>query len=123
MTERSSLKLNQIVAVVKGLNDRATKSFTTTKKTLEKPQLFNGFTREYTARDSDHGDALPPEVVLVQKTVGAELKQVTSDIGSWVNASLTRDVGNMVAQADVVVDGVTLVAGAPVPFLLFLEKQ
>jgi hypothetical protein len=56
--------------------------------------------------------------------VGEEALESMAEIwNEFVDWTATKDYGNTEAKADVVVDGVTLVPGAPVPFILFLEKQ
>lgn len=96
-------KLNQIVAIEKGVKGRVYGEISEMHKLSQKPDLFSGFSKQYRKKDED-GEDYPPE----QKRV-----QVTA----------TKDWANCRAVADVEVDGIVLIAGAPVPFLLFLEKQ
>ena len=51
------------------------------------------------------------------------LRQVERSVGALLDLTARKDYTNCVARADVVVDGTTMIAGAPVSFLLFMEKQ
>lgn len=118
----ASAKLCQIVAAENGrkteLNRRATDAY----HTLQKPDLFNGQTRDYTPRDDD-GVQLPAERQVIQRKVPDVLKEIAASLGELFDITATKDFGNVAAYSDVVVDGKILVKGAPVPYLLFLEKQ
>lgn len=121
----SDVRLSQIIAVTGGLGSRATASFSTALKTLERVDLFNGLRKTFEPVQVGEQEVIPPppEVKLVQKHADDILGTALSDIAEWFDACLTRDHGNTVAKASVVVDGTVLVADAPVPFLLFLGDQ
>jgi hypothetical protein len=118
----ASAKLCQIVAAESGrkgeLNRRATDAY----KLLQKADLFAGQTRDYSPRD-DEGVQLPPERQVIQRKATDVLVEVASSLGELFDITATKDFGNSIAKADVVVDGAILIKGAPVPYLLFLEKQ
>lgn len=59
----------------------------------------------------------------VQFNVNDVLRQVGNKLTELFDVTATKDYANCTAKADVVVEGETLVTGAPVNFLLFLEKQ
>lgn len=115
-------KLNQIVAVEKGLKSRTTAALTKIYHELQKPALFAGISRKYTPIDDD-GDRLPPESTLVQQNVDTALRAAADHLTKLFDVVATKENGNTEAFADVVVDDVTVVEAAPVPLLLFLEKQ
>lgn len=115
-------KLNQIVAVEKGLKARTAGALTKIYHDLQKPTLFAGISRKYTPVDDD-GDRLPPESTLVQQNVDASLRSAADQLTKLFDVVATKERGNTEAFADVVVDGVTVVESATVPLLLFLEKQ
>lgn len=115
-------KLNQMIAVRKGLVSRTNRAVTEIYKQFQKPALYAGISRTYQPRD-DEGEGLPGEASRVQREVEADLQETAALVGKLIDAEFTIDVANTNAGADVVVDGVTFVAGAPVPFLLFLGKQ
>lgn len=116
-------KLNQIVAVEKGLKARTAATITEIYKQLQKPALYAGLHRAYTPID-DEGDKLPSESTRVQKSVDANLEDAAEALTKLFDVVLTKETGNSVAKADVKTStGTVLVADASVPYLLFLEKQ
>lgn len=115
-------KLNQIIAVEKGVRSTAERDFTDVHRDVTKVNLLSGLSRQYTPKDDD-GDALPSESTLVQLTVGSALERVESSLTRLFDVTATKEFANAKAKADVVIDGKTIVHNAPVPYLLFLEKQ
>ena len=118
----AEIKVGQIVAVEKGVKSRAYADFTAIHHQLSKPPLLAGIARTYQPKDDD-GERFPPESTRVQLRADFALKQVAATLGRLFDVVATKDYGNTQARADVVVDGEILVSQAPVPFLLFLEKQ
>lgn len=115
-------KLNQWLAVSKGVQARAKDSITAAYHVLQKPVPLSGISRTYQPKNED-GDTFPEEHTLVQVTAEGLLADVTASLSELFDVTATREWANCEATADVVVDGVTLLAGVPVTFLLFLEKQ
>ncbi len=115
-------KLNQIVAIEKSVKSRVYGDFTELHKASQKADLFTGFSKNYRKRDEE-GEDYPPEQKRVQMEAGEVLGQVSKLLTELFDVTATKDFANCSAFADVVVDGQTLVTQAPVPFLLFLEKQ
>ena len=58
-------KLNQIIAIEKGIKSRIYGDVTDLHKASQKPDLFNGFAKHYQRKDED-GEDLPPEQKHVQ---------------------------------------------------------
>lgn len=115
-------QLNQIVALEKGLKGRTEKTTTKVYHQLQRPAPFAGLSRTYQPKDED-GDVFPPERTLVQETVPDQLDQAANALTELFNVTATKEWGNTIARADVKVDGQVIVEGAPVPYLLFLEKR
>lgn len=115
-------KLNQIIAVEKGIKSRVIGEIDGLDKAIQKPDLFNGFSKEYRKRDDD-GEDLPPEKKRVQFVVGDVLRSVARLTGELFEVTARKDWTNQNAKADVVVDDDTLIEDVPVSYLLFLEKQ
>lgn len=115
-------KLNQIIAVEKGIKARSYAELTELNKAVQKPDLFNGFIKTYQKKDED-GEDIPSEKKRVQYVATEVLRSVERAIGELMDTTARKDWTNCVASADVVVNGAVIVAGAPVSFLLFLEKQ
>ena len=126
-TSTSKLKLHQFVALTTGAKTAATTGLTEAHKLLQKTQLFQGVARKYKPLDDDAtsplGEPLPDEGNKVQAYAKALIQKAKSSLVEYFDLSLTRDLGNCVAKADVVVEGTTLLRDAPLTYLLFLEKQ
>lgn len=114
-------KLNQIIAVEKGIKSRVYGDLTDLNKKVQKADLFNGLVKKYEKKEED-GEDLPGEKKKVQFTVAEVLKTVEGSVSELMTITARKDYTNCEAKADVVVDDVTLVPGAPVSYLLFLEK-
>jgi hypothetical protein len=115
-------RLNQLLAIEKGVSQRAQRQLTDAYQTAQRVTVFTGLTRIYTPKD-DEGDRLPSEATKVQQTVKGLVDSVESVVSAWLNVQYEKDVSNQVAKADVVVDGTTLLRDVPVTYLLWLEKR
>ncbi len=115
-------KLNQIIAIEKGIKSQAYAAISELHKANQKPELFNGFSKVYHKRD-DEGEDLPPEKKRVQFVAKEVLRNAERTLTGLMDVTARKDWTNCAAKADIVVDGTTLVSGVPVPFLLFMEKQ
>jgi len=115
-------KLNQIIAVEKGVKSRVYGELTNINKMVQKPDLFNGLSKTYSKKNEESED-LPSEKKKVQHTVTEVLCQVKTGLSEVINVIARKDWTNSAASADVVVDGVKVIESAPVTFLLYLEKQ
>lgn len=114
-------KLNQMVAVRKGLRARTEAAVTKIYHDFQKPGLFNGLVKTYKPRD-DEGEQFPRDYQRVQKTVVDELHTTAEKLTKLFDVAATIDQANQGTTGDVVVDGETLFS-APIPFLLFVDKQ
>jgi hypothetical protein len=115
-------KLNQIIAVEKGVKSKSFQDLTEAHHAVQKVALLSGISRSYQPKDEE-GEQLPPESTRVQVKVEEVLRHTTATLTRLFDVTATKDWANCAAKADVVVDGRTLVSGAPVSYLLFLEKQ
>jgi hypothetical protein len=115
-------KLNQVLAVEKGVKARNYAAFTDLHHKTQKVELLTGFTKTYTPRE-EGGFVHPPQVKVVQVTAESAFTQVQKNLVELFDVVASKDWANCSAKADVVVDGTTLVEGAPSTYLLFLEKQ
>lgn len=115
-------KLNQIIAIEKGVKSRAQKDLTTSYHLIQKTPLLEGISRTYFRKDDD-GDEFPPETKFVQTRVEDVLDSVAESLTRQFDVTLTKETNNAKAVADVKVNGSVLIANAPVTYLLFLEKQ
>ena len=115
-------QLNQIIAIEKGVKAKAQRAVTDLYHEVQKTQPFAGITRPYRPKD-DAGDMLPPESSQVQLKADKILEQLGEDLTRLFDVTATKEVANMGAKADIVVDDKVLLKGVPVTYLLFLEKQ
>jgi hypothetical protein len=115
-------KLNQIIAIEKGIKSRVYSELTQLNKLVQKSELFTGFVKTYQKKD-DASEDLPAEKKKVQYTVGAVLDTVQRSFCELMDVTARKDFTNSAAKADLKVDGQVLVKDVPVTYLLFLEKQ
>lgn len=115
-------RLNQIVAIEKGVKSTTYKRVTELHKAVQKPTLLEGRSRTYRPKDDD-GDQVPPENQHVQVHVDDVLKDLRSSLIDLFDTVATKDWGNCTARADVKVDDRVIMPAVPVTYLLFLEKQ
>jgi hypothetical protein len=115
-------KLNQILAIEKGIKTRVYAEFTELHNATQKPALMNGFTKTYQPRDED-GETYPAESQKVQYEHQDVLERVATGLTELFDITAIKDWANCSARADVVIDGRVLLAKVPATYLLFLEKQ
>ena len=115
-------RLNQIVAVEKGVKSSSYKRVTELHKAVQKSTLLDGRSRTYRPKD-DEGDQVPPENQHVQVRVDDVLKDLRTSLSELFDTVATKDWGNCTARADVKVDERVIMPDVPVTYLLFLEKQ
>lgn len=115
-------KLNQILAIEKGIKTRVYAEFTELHQATQKPALMNGFHKSYQPRDEE-GETYPAESQKVQHNAGDVLDRVAHSLGELFDITASKDWTNCTARADVIVDGRTLLKEVPATYLLFLEKQ
>jgi hypothetical protein len=115
-------RLNQIIAVEKGIKSRSFQELTEAHHALQKPALLAGIARTYRPKDEE-GEQFPPESTRVQIKAQEIIRQTAEVLTKLFDVTATKDWANTRARADVVVDGATLLSQVPATYLLFLEKQ
>jgi hypothetical protein len=115
-------RLNQIIAVEKGVKSRSYAELTDTHQSLQKTNLLAGIARTYQPKDEE-GEQYPPESTRVQLRAEEALRQTARTLTRLFDVTATKDWANCTAKADVRVDGTVLLSGVPATYLLFLEKQ
>lgn len=121
-TVKKKARLNQILAVERGVRSSAYKELTKIHQVSGKPVLFEGFSRRYQPVN-DEGVKLPDETQKVQHNFQALLNGFAFNATAIWDVTARKDWTNTEATGDVIVDGKTLLSDVPVPFLLFMEKQ
>lgn len=117
-----TVALNKLIAIESGVKTATKRKETDLYHVLQKNALLNGISRKYEPKDDD-GDKLPSETTLVQVKVEKVIKDLSVELTRLFDVTLTKEVGNSNAKADVVVEGKALLKQVPVTYLLFLEKQ
>ena len=115
-------KLNQIIAIEKGVKSTSFQELTEAHHLLQKPSLLAGISRTYQPKDED-GEQFPPEFTRVQASAETVIKDTAKILTKLFDVTAAKDWANCQARADIVVDGRTLAADVPATYLLFLEKQ
>lgn len=115
-------RLNQIIAVEKGVKSRSFQELTEAHHALQKPTLLAGISRTYRPKDEE-GEQLPAEATKVQIRAEEIVRQTGNILTRLFDITATKDWANCTAKADVVVDDKVLLKDVPVNYLLFLEKQ
>ncbi|WP_431044990.1 hypothetical protein ACQUSR_25750 [Streptomyces sp. P1-3] len=115
-------KLNQIIAVEKGVKAKTQQDLSATHHGLQKPALLAGISRTYQPKDEE-GEQLPPESTRVQVKAEDVLRETATTLTRLFDVTATKDWANCTARADVTVEGRALLRDVPVSYLLFLEKQ
>lgn len=117
------MRLNQVIALEKGVKSKVTADVDQVYKAAQKPALFDGFIKRYRRKSEEDTEEVPPQNQNVQVKSDRALDVIAHRWSELLDITAQKDFANCTAKADVVVDGETLVAGAPVTYLLFLEKQ
>ncbi len=115
-------RLNQIIAVEKGVKSKSLQELTEAHHLLQKPAMLAGISRTYRPKDEE-GEQLPPESTRVQLKAEEIIQRTSALMTELFDVTATKDWANCKARADVVVEGQTLLKDVPVTYLLFLEKQ
>lgn len=115
-------RLNQIIAVEKGVKSRSFQELTEAHHLLQRTAQLSGISRVYRPRDEE-GEQLPPESTRVQVKAQDIIRRTVEILTELFDVTATKDWTNCNARADVVVDGQVLLGQVPVSYLLFLEKQ
>lgn len=115
-------KLNQIIAIEKGVKSQSIKELSHAHQHLQKTPQLSGISRTYRPVDEE-GEQYPPESTRVQVKAEDIIRQTVETLTKLFDITATKDWANIEARANVVVDGNTLLEKVPVTYLLFLEKQ
>lgn len=116
------MKLNQVIAVEKGVKTRTNADLSALYAVVQKSALFDGLKKTYSPLN-EGGEQHPPQEQRVQQSVAGALKNAQKFMEELLDVTAQKDYTNCVAKADVSVDGETILTGVPVSYLLFLEKQ
>lgn len=114
-------KLNQVLAIEKGVKDRTHALLTSAHHT--KQPLLDGLARTY-VRVNEDGAQFPPENQRVQVRLQEVLAETQRGLQDLFDVTAQRDYANCQAKADVVLDtGEVVLRDVPAVYLLWLEKR
>lgn len=115
-------RLNQHMAIENDKRTAAQKIVAETQKTFKGQDLFYGLLKRYEPKFAD-GDPLPDDRKELVTTVDKRLDWTKGPIIAMLDHMATKDKTNQKANADLVVDGVTIGTNLPATTLLALEKK
>jgi hypothetical protein len=115
-------KLNQVLAIEKGIKTRVYAEFSDLHQATQKSALMNGFHKSYQPR-KEEDETYPAESQKVQHHAVDVLDRVAASLAELFDITATKDWTNCNARADVLIDGRVLLKDVPATYLLFLEKQ
>ncbi len=117
------MKLNQVIAIEKGIKTKVEVDITAIHRISGKPSLFEGFNKTY-EKKADTGEDVPSEKKIVQEIASRLLDDITERWAPLFDVTAQKDFANCEAKADVVDEGgVHILKGVPATYLLFLEKR
>lgn len=116
------MKLNQLLPVEKAIKSETYKALTDLHKASQKTELYDGHSRTYQPMDEE-GERFPDDTKLASLKSGEVLDELRKLRTEYFDIVLRKDLSNLDARADVVVDGELLVEQVPVTYLLFMEKE
>ena len=97
-------RLNQIIAIEKGVKTTSFQELTESHQLLQKPALLSGISRTYRPKDEE-GEQLPPESTKVQVRAEEVIRQTSQTLTRLFDVTATKEWANCRAKGDVVVDG------------------
>lgn len=115
-------KLNQVIAIEKGVKSRTSSALTALYHAVQNAALFAGIARTF-HRQSENDDALPPERKNVQIRIGDMLKTFEKALSDELDVQAHREMANQKATASIVVDGTVIAENLPAGMILGLEKR
>lgn len=92
-------KLNQIIAVEKGVKSRSFQELTEAHHALQKPALLSGIARTYRPKDEE-GESLPPESTKVQVKADDIIRDTVAVLTKLFDVTATKDWANCKARAN-----------------------
>jgi len=120
-------KLHEVLAVEKDLMNTSKRLVAESIRTFSKDNLFKGSKKVTNIFDSNEENKLAvdytDELIKLETTVAENLNYSLAEVSRYWDAVLTKDLSNMQAKADIIVDGVTIAKDVPATFLLGLESK
>lgn len=115
-------KLNQIIAVEKGVKSKIFSALSDLNKIVQKHDLFTGLSKKYQAK-AEGGEVFPDENKRVQIKADEVLNSMARLQSEEIDITARKDYTNTIAHADVKIGDKVIIPKAPVSYILFLEKE
>lgn len=116
-------RLHTIAALHKGGKERAHLEIAYLHKESQKVGLYGGQSKRYTPFDEEDQDRPADVNELVQLRAQDVLTELRGILRPLWDTEATLDSTNQEANADLIINDVTLATDVPATYLLFLEKQ
>jgi hypothetical protein len=116
------VRLSKVVSSSKGAKADGDKALTQVYQAIQKTASFDGMVRSLNLDDVNE-QPTDPDITIVQNKVTTLIEEVIPTLISMVDTVASNDYGNASKKADLVIDGVTLVEGAPITFYIYLGKR
>lgn len=115
-------KLNQVIALEKGVKATSERAVTDVYHQFQRGEAFNGLVRTYEPNDEE-GFVYPPESKKVTASVNILVSQLQTAWTRLFDLTATKDTTNQLAKADIKIGTHVLATGVPVSTLIWLEKK
>lgn len=115
-------RLNQLIAVRKGVVSTAEQAFTKAYQDVQKTALMVGITKQYQPSE-EGGEQLAGERQIVQIRIPDVLNEVADALKGLFDIHATLDMTNQVARSAIFIDGHPITEMLPVATLLTIEKK
>lgn len=120
-------KLHEVLAVEKDLMNTSKRLIAESIRTFNKDNLFKGSKKVTNMFDANEDNKLAvnyaDEHIKLETTVAENLNYSLAEVSRYWDAVLSKDLSNMQARADIVVDGTVIAKDVPATFLLGLESK
>lgn len=115
-------KLYELLAVEADRKKASDRLVSESTKTFKKDNLFSGSVKRTEMFDAEEQE-VSDEVLKLETTVDENLEYSLDALVKYWDTVAQKDASNMVASADVMIDGKVLIANVPATTLLGMEKK
>lgn len=118
------MKLNQILAIEKGVKSTSGDIINNVYKLFQKEAMFEGFTKKYRSKYEDEEEnLLPDENKKVTSNTTDLLESFNKAMIELLDVTYSKDIANTTAVADIIIDDQIIATGVPSTYLIYLEKK
>lgn len=121
--QTETVMLASMIALEPTVKRRTERDVTDLMRELKREPQMTGVERTYRPARSEDTEMLPAEQTKVQIVAKDIVEQAFDKLADLFDVVGTRENGNSLARADIVVGDVAIARDVPVTYMLFLEKQ